>query len=168
MELVVGTPLFGAGQVADEAIDLRAGTALQTRDDGIAHLAGEERVFAVGLLATSPARVAEDVDIRCPDGQSAVALDEAFAARLDVLDALFGAGDVHDLMQEVRVERGCHADGLREDSGHAAAGGTVQGLAPPVVFLDAQFGDGAAVVHHQGNLLLEGETAQEVAGTHFG
>jgi hypothetical protein len=38
--------------------------ALQAGDEGHAERPGEERVLAVGLLAASPARVAEDVDVR--------------------------------------------------------------------------------------------------------
>ncbi len=37
--------------------------ALQARDERHAHARGEIRVFAVGFLATTPARIAEDVDV---------------------------------------------------------------------------------------------------------
>src|SRR5215469_17213580 len=43
---------------------------LYTRDECVAHSGGEEWVLAVGLLAAAPARIAEDVDVRRPEGQS--------------------------------------------------------------------------------------------------
>ena len=41
--------------------------ALQARHEGDAHAAGQEGIFAVGLLAAAPARIAEDVDVRRPE-----------------------------------------------------------------------------------------------------
>ena len=51
----------------------------------------QERVFAVGLLAAAPARVAEDVDVRRPERQATK--DAALAApqELMVLGAPFVA-----------------------------------------------------------------------------
>src|SRR6185312_16838618 len=40
---------------------------LQAGDKGDTELRGQEGVFAIGLLATAPARIAEDVDIGRPE-----------------------------------------------------------------------------------------------------
>ena len=40
---------------------------LHPGDEGHAHAPGEERVFAVGLLAAAPTRIAKDVDVRSPE-----------------------------------------------------------------------------------------------------
>ena len=41
--------------------------ALQAGDERDAHAPGEERIFAIGFLAASPARIAKDVDVGRPE-----------------------------------------------------------------------------------------------------
>ena len=62
-----------------------------------AHLAGQERIFAIGLLAAAPARIAEDVDVGRPEIQPlGDAMSLARAARHVELDPRLGAdGDRH-------------------------------------------------------------------------
>ena len=50
----------------DHAIVVRI-VALHAGNEGHAHAAGEERILAVGLLAAAPARIAEDVNVGCPE-----------------------------------------------------------------------------------------------------
>ena len=66
--------------------------ALHAADEGNAHAAGQERIFAVGLLAAAPARIAKDVDVGRPERESVKDAVVAFALRLVVL----GAGLVGD------------------------------------------------------------------------
>ena len=58
----------------------------QTLHELDAHARREVRIFAVGLLAAAPARIAEDVDVRRPEGQAliAAALAPAQGKNLDV------------------------------------------------------------------------------------
>ena len=63
--------------------------ALHAADKGDAQPAGEERIFAVGLLAAAPARIAEDVDVGRPEGQAIEDAVIALALRLVVLGAGF-------------------------------------------------------------------------------
>ncbi len=60
-------------------------SALHAADKGHAHLGGQERVFAVGLLAAAPARIAKDVDVRRPEGQPEKDAVVALPLRLVVL-----------------------------------------------------------------------------------
>ena len=53
----------------DRAVVLRI-VALHSGDVGNAHAAGEERIFAVGLLSAAPARITEDVQVRGPEIQA--------------------------------------------------------------------------------------------------
>ena len=46
--------------------------ALEAPDIGLAQLGGEVGVLAVGLMASAPAGVPEDVDIGGPEGQSLI------------------------------------------------------------------------------------------------
>src|ERR1039458_9972758 len=61
--------------------------SLQTLHEGDAQTAGEERVLSVSLLPASPARIAKDVDVRRPDGQSVVDRVNIVANGLVVLGA---------------------------------------------------------------------------------
>ena len=65
--------------------------ALQSGHVGDAHAAGEERVFAVGLLSAAPARVAEDVQVRGPEIQASHDAGVSFAHILHMLDASLDA-----------------------------------------------------------------------------
>ena len=52
-----------------------------------AHTTREERVFAVGLLPTAPARVTEDIQVRRPEIETTHDAGVSFAQILHVLDA---------------------------------------------------------------------------------
>src|SRR4051794_21455653 len=75
----------------------------------------EVRVFAVSLLPASPARVAEDVDVRRPESQAEEARAVAAPLRLVILGARFSRDNVCDAADETRVEGCAEANGLRED-----------------------------------------------------
>ena len=65
--------------------------ALHAVNEGHAQPAGEERIFAVGLLAAAPAGIAKDVDVGRPEGEAVKDAVVAFALRLVVFGAGFGA-----------------------------------------------------------------------------
>ena len=90
----LGAGVYGevlAGGHGAEVIQVRA---LHAADEGAAHAAGQERILAVGLLAAAPAWVAEDVDVRRPEGQPEEDAVIAFALRLVVFRAGFLADGV--------------------------------------------------------------------------
>src|SRR5205085_6863875 len=108
---------------------------------------GEVRVLAVGLLAAAPARVAEDVDVRRPEGEALVARALAPPRELVVLGPRLVADRGRDVAHEGRVERRRHPDGLGEHGGRARAGHAVEAFVPPLVGGYPEAGDGRRVVH---------------------
>ena len=97
----------------DDAVIMRI-VALHAGDKGHAHARGQERIFAVGLLAAAPAGIAKDVDVRRPEIQALQRCRCAGAHGLHMLDAPFGAdGDGH-LVNGGGIEGGAEADRARE------------------------------------------------------
>ena len=107
--------------------------ALEAFDEGDAEAAGEEGVFAVGLLTAAPARVAEDVDVGRPDREAEVDGVDVVAEGFAVFGAGLGGDGGGDAAEQGRVPGGGHADGLREHGGVAGAGDAVEAFVPPVV-----------------------------------
>ena len=129
---------------------------LNALDEANAQTRGEIRVFAVGLLSASPARVAVDVDVGRPEGQSLI--DAAVSVRgLRVeLGARLGGDHVRDFLHQVFVKNRGQADGLWEHRSRACAGNAVQRLVPPVVCGDTQPFNGGRVITQLRSLLLNG------------
>ena len=126
-------------------------------------------VLAAGLLSPAPPRVAEDVHIGAPEGEFGVArivdgphghIEHVVIGAVPVGAGLVGNRAEH-IVEEFRVERGGHADGLGIN-GVASLAHTVASLAPPVVGGDAEAVDGYRLVHHQSHFLLRGEQRDEV------
>ena len=138
---------------------------LQAAHHGEAHLRGEVGVFAVGLLAASPAGVTEDIDVRCPERQALVALDISRLFGLTGFYTGLVADSGEDLVQQGVVPRGCHGHRDGEDGGIAVAPDAVQGLVPPLELRDAESLDGGRCVHHQTHFLFKCQSAEQVVST---
>ena len=82
--------------------------ALQSVDHGQSHALRQVRVFTVGLLSASPARVAEYVDVRSPERQALITLYASTFLGLLVLGTCFVAGGRKDLVHQFVVPRCCH------------------------------------------------------------
>ena len=126
------------------------------------------RVFAAGLLSASPTRVAEDVDIGTPERELRIA-GIVDGTHVHMLHAVVGAIPVgtslvadlrEDIIDQFLAEGSSHADGLRVD-GIVALAHTVARLAPPVVRRYAEAVNRDALVHHQTNLFLWRQHAQQ-------
>src|ERR1700759_4983350 len=61
-----------------------------------AEAGGEERIFAVGFLAASPAWIAKDVDVGRPDSEAVVAVVIVVRNRVVVFGASFSGDDFGD------------------------------------------------------------------------
>ncbi len=109
--------------------------ALEAADEGHGHPRSEEGVFAVGLLAAAPARVAEDVDVRRPKRQPRVLGRVAVVGPrvLVVLGPGLGRDRVGHVVHERRVPGGRQADRLGKHGGHAGSGHAVEAFVPIVV-----------------------------------
>ena len=157
--------VLGAG-VGLEDIGVRR--ALQAAHHRHTQLAGEVRVFAVGLHAAAPAGIPEDIDVGRPERKALVPAHVAAFHGLAVLDAGFVAHGGKHLVHQGLVKGGRHGNGHREHRGLAVAGHPVQGLVPPVVRRNAQRLDGGRRMHHQGGLLLQGHLGNQVFCLLFG
>ena len=136
--------------------------ALQSFDERHGHAAGEERIFAIGLLAAAPARIAKDVDVGRPEGEAEVAGVVVVANGLVVFRARFGGDDVGDAVNQIGVESGRESDRLREDSGLTGTGDAVQGFVPPVVSGNVETPDGRRAVLHLQDLLFERQARYKI------
>src|SRR5690349_2655537 len=107
---------------------------LQSGDESHPHARSQERVFAVRFLPASPTWIAKNIDVRRPDRQPVKPTAVAFGAHFFVvLRAKLSSDDPGLGMKQVRIEAGCHADGLRKDGRVARISDAVEPLAPPVV-----------------------------------
>src|ERR1700733_8803773 len=68
----------------------------------------KKRIFAIGLLSASPARIAEDVDIRRPDGQAEVETVNSFTHCLVVLGAGLRRNNRSDALKQRGIPGGGH------------------------------------------------------------
>ena len=128
--------------------------ALESFDEPDAEPGGQIGILAVGLVAPAPSRVAEDVDIRTPDGQPLIDIAVAVGALAVELGAGLTGNHRSDLFLEILVEHGGQADGLGKDGRRAGAGNPVQHLVPPVVGRNAEPRNRGSVVFQLGGLFL--------------
>ena len=145
-----------------DGLEILRVVALHAAHEGDAEARGEVRVFAVGLLPAAPARVAEDVDVRRPEGEAVEPRAVAAPLRLVVLGPRLLGDDGRDAAHELLVEGRAEADGLREDRRDAGEGDAVEALIPPVVLGDAEARDGGRGVHHLRDLLFERHPRDEI------
>ena len=129
--------------------------ALQAADESDRQLPGEVGILAVGFHATSPAGVAENVDVRRPDRQPFITPMVAAGSTGQVeLGTRLGRGHRADLFQKLAVPGRRQPDGLRKHRRVAAAGDAVQTLVPPLVGRHAQARNRRSGVHRLRDFLL--------------
>src|SRR6266542_4382744 len=88
--------------------------ALQSLDEFDSEPAREVRIFAVGFLSAAPTRVAKDVDVRRPEGETIKPAPIPVPLRLLIFGARFFRDDSLDAVDQWRVESCPETDGLRE------------------------------------------------------
>ena len=135
--------------------------ALHTGDEGDGHAAGEEWIFAVGFLSASPAGVAKDIDVGGPEGEAEELFWLAAADGLVVFGAGFGGDGLAHGVDQLGVPCGGHADDLGEIGGVSGEGDAVEAFVPPVIFGDAEAGDGGGVVAHLLDLFFKRHLGDE-------
>ena len=137
--------------------------SLQSTHHGAAHTRSQVRVFAVGFLSTSPTRITEDINVRCPnrEGVEAGHIAPLLLEFVPLGTHFIGCG-IEYLEYQVVVEGSRHTDRFREDSHIAHVSHAMQCLAPPLEPLDAQARNGRGIIKHQGCLLLQGKTTTQI------
>src|SRR5271170_2548622 len=149
----LGAAMDGVVLGGGDGLEVLGVVALQALDELDGHSAGEERVFAVGFHAASPARVAKEIDVGGPEGETLIDVALAEADEFVVLGAGFigdGGGYAED---KVAVPSGGESDGLGKHRGATGAGDAVEALVPPVVGGDIETRDGGRIVHELGDFL---------------
>src|SRR5207247_3775954 len=106
--------------------------ALQSLDKFDSEPAREVRIFAVGFLAAPPARIAKDIDVWRPEGETIKPAPIPSPLRLVILGSCLFRDDSRDTADQLRVEGRAETDGLREYCRDAESD-AVQRIVPPVV-----------------------------------
>ena len=157
--------VFGAGMgLQDGSI----GISLESTHYGHAKLTGQEGIFTVGFHAAPPSGITEDVDVRCPEGNALGNFYLPFLPCLAEFDPPLVAYRHKHFMYKRFVEGGGHSHGLRKTGGLAIESDSVQGLAPPVVFLYSQPLYGLRVICSERCLLFQCQPRYQVPGADIG
>ena len=136
--------------------------ALHAGDEGDTHACGEERVLAIGFLATPPARVAEDVDVGRPGVEPGTDMADASGLAGERVEAAYlGADRPGDVMHHRGVEAGGEPDGFGEVGGGERAERAVERFGPPIVGGDAEPWDRRCDVEQLGQLFLQRHSRDE-------
>mmetsp|Transcript_25868 Transcript_25868/g.67879 ORF Transcript_25868/g.67879 Transcript_25868/m.67879 type:complete len:320 (+) Transcript_25868:1336-2295(+) len=148
----VATSLFAVGRVVLEArrsLNVAGGAVALHPSHKLGAIVPIHRwVFTWSLLATTPPRVAENVDVWGPERECMV----HSAADVVVLATALSPGDVANGVPQSLVVRRGHAADLRERGGDTVPGNAVQRLRPPVVCRPVNSGDGRSSVDHEPRL----------------
>ena len=135
---------------------------LKSVHHGTAHDSGQIWIFSICLLAASPSRVSEYIDIRCPYGQTVVSCHSVTGTCDVILDALLCGSHVEDFLKKDVVPAGRHAYGLRKYRSKSIAGRAMKGFIPPVVLFYSQFRDCRTLVVDQRHFLFKCKPADKV------
>ncbi len=160
-----GTTVNGVMLGSGNGFEIVRIVALQAGDEGYAEASREERIFTVGFLAASPARITEDIYVGRPESETVIAAEVVVGDGVVVFGASFGGNNVGDGVKEIGVPGGGETDGLREDGGDAGASYAVEAFVPPVVGGNLETRDGGSDVLHLGNFFFDGEAGDEVGDT---
>ena len=128
---------------------------------------GKKRVFAVGLLAAAPARVAKDINVGRPESEPIISTIIAVALCLVVLRAGFSGDYIRHFMYDLGVPCGRQSDRLGKDGGAPSPGYAMQGLIPPVIRGNAQSRNCGRGVLHLQHFLLQSQPAHEIGRSVF-
>ena len=122
--------------------------ALHTPYEGTAHRSREEGVFTPCLHTPSPARIAQDIDIRAPEGQSCIAGIVAVFTCNAIFGTCLRSYGIAYLLYQFRMECRRQSYGLWKYRSPAVAPHAVQAFVPPVIGFYAQSLDAWSLVHH--------------------
>src|SRR5205807_4314544 len=133
--------MFGSG---DDAIVFRV-IALHPGDESGSHFGGQERVLAISLLATPPAGIPKNVNVRRPEVQPFHDVAVASTHRLVMLGACFSADHNRHVVNERGVESCRQTNRLGKHGSRTSSGYAMQGLTPPVIGRHLEAWNGASL-----------------------
>src|SRR5258708_16905587 len=129
--------------------------------------AGKVRIFSQRLLAASPSRIAENVDVWGPECQAVVPAGVSLPLGLVITRPRLGPDSLAFSMKQPRIPGGGHTNGLREHGGFSAACYAMQCLAPILVGGNSESGDGGRIILHPAQLLIEGHSTHQTGNGLF-
>ena len=164
LRTAVHVKVLGSG---DDAVVARV-VALHAGHKGHAHARGQERIFAVGLLAAAPAGIAEEVEVGRPEVEALEDVGVAAAAHgLGILDARLGADGFGHLVDGGRIE-GCRQGDWLGELGRPFGQHTVQRLIPPVIGRNIEARNGARLIDQLAGFLFERQPFHQIRGSLLG
>ena len=125
----MNSKVFGSGYY----LEISRIIPLQPLYKSLPQLAGEVRIFAIGLVAAPPAGVAKNIDIGRPKRQPLIQTSLSPADKLVVLGTCFIGCNHPYLLDQLSIPGSRHTDSLRKNRCVASPGNAVQTLVPPVV-----------------------------------
>ena len=135
---------------------------LKSLDAGKPHGGCEVGVFAVGFHASSPARVAENVDVGREESQPRVVVVFFCGLCLVVFAVCFGGCLCENVLHEFRIERCCQCYRHRPHGCRAVAPDAVQSFIPPAVGFQSEAWYGGVAVLHERKFLVEGKPLDKI------
>ena len=125
--------------------------SLEASDDSGSQQSGQIRILTVSLHSPAPTRIPEYVDVRGPESQPGVldALTGLDCAGKAIFDPGLITDGSENLLNELGIERGCHADRHRIHGGVAITSHSMKSLVPPVVGRNSKAWNRLGVVIHK-------------------
>ena len=154
-------------QTRMELVILLVRIALEAVHYGTSHHCGQIWILSICLLATSPTRVTEDVDVRSPDGKTMITAHAFFITGNAELDSLLGRSDVEHFFKQFVIPARRHTYSLREHSRETVTCRAMKSFVPPIVLADAELRDLRRIIVHEHDLLLHGKSSEKVFCTFF-
>src|SRR6185312_9419128 len=141
--------------------------ALHPRHKGDRQPCAQERILSVSLLATTPARVAEDVDIGSPEIEALEDIRVAGSLGQNVFDTPLDANRGRHLVDSGYVESRRQPDGLWKFGGPIDRD-AVEGLTPPVIGGYSQARNRTRLVDELRGFFLERHAMHQIGCALFG
>ena len=124
----------------------------------------QHRILPVGLMSPSPARIAEDIDIGSPEGQSLINIMIFMLLRLLILGATLHCDRLTDLLQQLRIKGCSQTDRLWKHGRPAGSCHSMQRLIPPIIRRNSQSRDRRSIISQLGCRLLHCHPVYQPAG----
>ena len=135
---------------------------LQTLHNTQSHASVHIWVLAIGLLAASPSRVAEHIDVWSPEWQSFILTVLPLATRKGILCTSLITHSREHLFDKIIVKRSSHSYTRREYRGKTVSANPMKSLTPPVKRRDAKTFDSRRTIHHQQWFLLKSKPFAQI------
>ncbi|OPZ12373.1 MAG: hypothetical protein BWZ06_01534 [Bacteroidetes bacterium ADurb.BinA261] len=141
--------------------------ALQTFDEWNSHFGSQEGIFAIRFHASSPTRIAKNVDVGCPERQPLINFPLAFRRVIVMFGSRFVGNRCGDIEHFVGIPHGSHPDCLRKDGCQSRTCHAMQAFVPPVVSRNSQSLDCRRIVEHQTHLFFQCQTRKQIGCSFF-